>query len=127
MSKHIALKEKPIRSRAFHMALAVVKNEAPTPTRWACHHHAGGSDIEAYVPVKDGLDIIGQMKQTNGVNARANAELVVQAVNERGRYYPMINELIAALELCLENDSLTWEAEQEADIVLRRAKKIIAL
>ncbi len=34
-------------------------------------------------------------------------------------------ELIAALELCLQCEGLTWEAEHDAEIVVSRAKRLL--
>jgi hypothetical protein len=39
------------------------------------------------------------------------------------QYQETIHELVAALELCLECDSLPWEAEREADILVNRYGK----
>jgi len=36
----------------------------------------------------------------------------------------LIAELVSALELCLASEGLSWEAEQEAELAVSRAKKI---
>jgi hypothetical protein len=46
--------------------------------------------------------------------------------DELEKLRPLIGEMIAALELCLECEGLTWEAEQAADTVLRRVKTMIS-
>jgi hypothetical protein len=38
------------------------------------------------------------------------------------KYQETIRELVDALELCLECDGLTWEAEREAEILVTRYK-----
>ena len=35
----------------------------------------------------------------------------------------IVRELVSALELCLQSDGLSWEAEHEADILVTRHKK----
>jgi len=42
------------------------------------------------------------------------------------KYQPVIIELIAALEQCL-NDGIDWNSEQEADVAIRRAKAALKL
>jgi hypothetical protein len=37
-------------------------------------------------------------------------------------YQELLQEALAALELCLASPQLTWEAEQEADVVSRKLK-----
>lgn len=93
-----------------------------TPVRWTCYHHIDGSDVTAYVMASGGLETIAQTRQANGIDARANAELIVRAVNNHDRYWPIINDLVSALELCLQCQGITWEAEQEASVVLRKIK-----
>jgi len=39
------------------------------------------------------------------------------------KYQEAIRELVAALELCLKCDGLSWEAEREADILVARYKE----
>jgi hypothetical protein len=46
--------------------------------------------------------------------------------DELEKLRPLIDEMIAALELCLECEGLTWEAEQAADTVVRRVKTMIS-
>jgi len=38
--------------------------------------------------------------------------------------YALALELLLALELCLESDGLTWEAEQEAELVCAKAVRM---
>jgi hypothetical protein len=48
--------------------------------------------------------------------------MLVTDAGERpdAKYQETIRELVDALELCLECDGLTWEAEREADILVNR-------
>ena len=47
-------------------------------------------------------------------------------IDDLEKLRPLIDEMIAALELCLECEGLTWEAEQAADTVVRRAKTMMS-
>lgn len=98
---------------------------APASTRWGCYHHMAGSDIETYVSASDGLEVIAQTKQLIGVDAHTNAELIVRAVNNHGRYEPVIRELIFAVEQYLAG-GIDWNAEQEAKSTIRRARRMLA-
>src|ERR1700677_3043161 len=92
------VKERSIGRMALESALANL--DSHTPPRWTCRHHMDGSDITGFVMTTGGLETIAQAKQADGINARANAELIVRAVNNHDRYLPVINDLITALELC---------------------------
>ena len=127
MSGRTEAKEKQRHSKDCVTALAVVKSMGgPTPLRWTCRHRVDGSEILAYVMAQDGLAAIAETKAFVGVNARANAELIVRSVNGFEQCRPLLAELSSTLELCLESGSLNWEAEQEAEIVLAKAKRILA-
>ncbi len=125
-STHSASKTKPIRNDNFDAAFGALNNiSGSTPERWICNHHANGSDIEAYVVADNCLEVIAQTRQTQNIDAKANASLIVRAVNDYEKHQSLIAELISALELCLASDTLSWEAEQEAEIVVARAKQIV--
>ncbi len=115
-----------VRRRNYETALIAVKQvSGPTALRWSCHHRVETSDIEAWVPTQNGLVPIAQTRSIDGVSARANAELIIRAVNEYQKLQPVMVELVAALEQCLAADGLNWETEQEADIVCRKAKRVL--
>ena len=42
---------------------------------------------------------------------------------DRQEISDLLNEAVSALELCLGCPNLTWEAEQEAEIVCRKLKR----
>ncbi len=105
-----------------------VAHNAPvqsTSPRWICHHHASGSDIEAYVEKNNRLEVIAETHQTEFVDAHANAELIVSAVNDYEKHQKLIADLTNALELCLNSKGLSWEAEQETGVVLARAHRVV--
>ena len=68
------------------------------------------------------IEIIAETKQADGIDARANAEFIVRAVNSYEKTRPLIAALVGALELCLASKGLTWEAEQEAEAELVLAR-----
>lgn len=93
---------------------------------WSCNHHPTFSEIVAYLPITGDFAIIADVTDTKGVDAEVVAGLIVRAVNGYEKARDMIAQMAAAIELCLCcRDCLTWEAEQEADIVLRRAREIV--
>ncbi len=99
----------------------------PTPPRWTCHHHAQGSDIEAYVATLDGLEVIAQTKTMDGADARTNAELIVQAVNEYETLRPLIAELVSLLKLYPESSGVAGGVRQDIETVCRKARRILRM
>lgn len=90
---------------------------------WSCVHRPDGSKIEAYVEITGDWETIAHVPEAKGINAEATAGFIVKAVNDYDRHRQIIAELITALELCMECEDLTWEAEQEAELVLRRVRQ----
>ncbi len=99
--------------------------DTATPTPWSCNHHKDGSDIEAYCEATGDWEIVAQTRAAPYVNAKANASYIAHAVNDYERMIATIYELVGALELCLESEDLSWEAEQEAEIVCARAHQAL--
>jgi len=92
---------------------------------WSCSHYPGRSEIEAYIPGRD-WEAIAEVLANPGVDAELIAKFIVQAVNSYEMNRGLISQMISALELCLACEGkLTWEAEQEAQAVLTRSKKMI--
>ena len=101
------------------------KESAYTMMPWSCNHHPTFSEIVAYVPITGDWEIIADIHDTRGVDAEIVAGLIVRAVNDYDRNCDMIEQMAAAIELCLEcGDCLTWEAEHEAQAILSRARRI---
>jgi len=125
-TRHLALKEKPFRARGHEEVLAIINNlQTSTPIRWICNHHTYGSDIEGFVQATQSLEIIAETRVVEGVSARANAELIARAVNEFGKYKPLIASLVAMLERCQASDKLSNLA-LEIEGMCGRARRIIA-
>jgi hypothetical protein len=91
---------------------------------WSCNHYPSYSEIETYLPITGEWEIIADIHDTKGVDAEVVAGLIARAVNGYEKAHDMIEQMAAALELCLAcDDCLTWEAESEALIMLRRARE----
>jgi hypothetical protein len=88
---------------------------------WSCVHQEGKSQIEAYVMATGRREVLAEILPTSGHSAEQMAEFIVKAVNGLEHRECLINEMKAALEICLESEGLNWAAEHDAEIVLRRA------
>jgi hypothetical protein len=97
------------------------KETAYTMMPWSCNHYPTFSEIEAYLPITGNFEIIADVHNTKGVDAEVIAGLITRAVNGYEKLRELINEMASALELCC-SDCLTWEAEQGAEVVLKRAR-----
>jgi hypothetical protein len=91
---------------------------------WACVHHTDHSEIEAYVMAKGDWETVAEVKQTAYLDAVETATFIAKVVNEYEQNQKLVADLVSALELCLKCDGLTWEAEQEAEIVITRSRKL---
>jgi hypothetical protein len=92
---------------------------------WSCNHYATYSEIAAYVPITGEFEIVTDIHDTKGVDAEVVAGLIARAVNSYEKLRELISQMASALELCLScSDCLTWEAEQGAEVVLKRAKSL---
>lgn len=91
---------------------------------WSCNHHRNYSEIESYNVVSGKREVITSIFDGPSVSAESVVEFIALAVNEFGPSRDLVRQMAAALELCMECD-LTWEAEYEADVLLRRAYQII--
>jgi hypothetical protein len=90
-------------------------------TPWICVHHTDRSEIKAHVEYTGQQEVIAIIAKAKGINAEALAEFITRLINEHENNQNQMREAIAALELCLESDGLSWEAEQAADVIIRRA------
>ncbi len=60
-----------------------------------------------------------------GVDARANAELIVRAVNSYAESRPLIAECAALLEFCLQNEDLSDSVAREAKLLCLKARRMV--
>jgi hypothetical protein len=94
---------------------------------WACQHYPDHSEVKAYVPASGIWETVADVRRTAGASAETMADYLMYVVNNHEKMREMMGDMIAALELCLQTEGLTWEAEREAEITVRRAKEIIGL
>lgn len=83
---------------------------------WSCDHQADRSVI------RTADDVTIEVRGKDCVATRGAAERLMHAVNDNSRKDALIAEMSACLEMCLESETLSWEAEQDASILLARAK-----
>jgi hypothetical protein len=104
------------------------KNTA-TPSRlfyaahpWECRHHEDRSEITAYVEASGEWETILTVQPTSGASAEVVAAYVAAIISEHQGKADLLQEAMTALELCLEEDHLTFTSEQAADRVITRIK-----
>jgi hypothetical protein len=100
-------------------------NLAYTIQPWSCVHENGKSQIEAYVMATGKHEMIAETFPTSDNSAEAVAELIVKAINMYDKRERLIEEMVAALEICLECEGLNSVAAHDAAIVLYRSKRKI--
>ena len=89
---------------------------------WSCNHYPAYSEIEAYVPMTGEWEIIADIHDTKGVDAEVVAGLIARAVNSFEKTHDMISQMAAASSFASPAaECLTWEAEHEAQTVLKQA------
>ena len=102
------------------------REKAYTMMPWSCNHHPTFSEIEAYIPITGEWEIIADIHDTKGVDAEVVAGLVARAVNSYEKQRVIIEEMAAALELCLAcGAGLTSEAEHQAQVTLKRGREML--
>jgi hypothetical protein len=89
---------------------------------WTCEHYPDRSEIKAMHQTAGPAVLIIPQTATN--NAREISEMLVSVANERIAYIGLIQQMKAALAICLENNGINWEAEHDADICMRRAEEL---
>jgi Fe-S oxidoreductase len=68
------------------------------------------------------LKVMQRWSQTAGLSAEELANFIVRVVNDYEAAQILIDNMIAALETCLQCKALDWSAEHDIDITLRRAR-----
>jgi hypothetical protein len=95
--------------------------DSTTLQAWTCTHDTGKSRVEAYNAATGKRETVLETFPTDSMSAEAIAEFIATAVNNFDKREHLIEEMQAALEICLECDGLDWAAEHDADAALRRA------
>lgn len=93
---------------------------------WQCRHREDDSEIIAYVEASGAWETIALVQPTAGNSAEAVATFIVRAVNTSQQSQSVLRDAVDALQLCLEEDRLTFSSEQAAERSVSNIKKIIA-
>jgi hypothetical protein len=89
---------------------------------WQCRHHQDRSEVTAYVEASGEWETVLTIHPTSGASAEVLANYVAAIVHEHQAKADLLQEAMTALELCLEEDRLTFKSEQAADRVVTRIK-----
>lgn len=89
---------------------------------WECRHHQHCSEITAYIEASGEWETILTVHPTSGAGAEVVAAYVAAIINEHQSKTDLLQEAMTALELCLEEDRLTFTSEQAADRVVTLIK-----
>ncbi len=112
----------PIRNTAAK-APAQKKLLPQTLTPWSCNHGQDKSEIEAYCLASGKRQVIAEVPYSNGIDHQRIAEFIGRAVNDYEPARELICSMAQVLEKFLELPTITWEAEHDADILVRRARE----
>lgn len=96
------------------------KIATPIAIPWAIHNQKDGSNIDAYIDAIGEWATIARTMPVEGVNPQEVAEQIIHAVNNYEKQEAMLGEMVMTMKLFLECDGISWEAEHDADILLRR-------
>lgn len=89
---------------------------------WQREHHPDRSGIKAYVEASGEWETILTVHPTSGASAEELAAFVAGIMNDHQGKADLLQDALEALELCLEEDHLTFASEQSADRVVTRIK-----
>lgn len=93
---------------------------------WKCRHLKNHSEILIYVEASGAWETIALIKPTAGASAETAAEFIMQAINACQQSQSALREAMEALELCLEEDGLTFSSEQVAERSVNAIKKLVS-
>ncbi len=82
-------------------------------------HHEKHSVVEVFSKKNNRWDAIAEIK---GADHRTFAEFIVFKIQTQSQTSTHLEEAINALQLCLESNELSWEAEQEAEAILKKTR-----
>jgi hypothetical protein len=92
--------------------------------QWSCNHRPDYSEIVAYLPSTGKHEVIADICDGAGIDAEVLAGLIARAVNRFEKNNDVIEQMTAAIELCLTcAECLSWEAEHDAQAILKRVKE----
>jgi hypothetical protein len=94
-----------------------------TLTPWSFTYASGCFAIEAYCVASGKRQVIAEVPASAGLNPESVAAFIVTAVNDYDRARELIRHMADALENCIACKGITWEAEHDGDIMIRRAQE----
>ena len=97
-----------------------------TARPWECRHYEDRSEINAYVEASGKWETVLTVHPTSGASAEVLANHVAAIVHEHQAKADLLQEAMTALELCLEQDPLTFTSEKAANRVVTRIKARVA-
>ena len=94
---------------------------------WKCRHLKDHSEILVYVEASGAWETMGLVQPTGGASAETAAEFITQLINTSQQNQSALRDAMEALELCLEEDGLTFSSEQVAERSLNAIKKLVSV
>ena len=112
-------------SKATKTRFLTPKESSYTFMPWSCNHYPERSEIVVYLPSTGKHEVIADLCDGAGIDAEVLAGLIARAVNSFEKSHDMIEQMTAAIELCLScAECLSWEAEHDAQAILNRVKRM---
>ncbi len=112
---------------AFHAAKTVSKHRPRSNLmQWSARHLGDGSELEAHNLISGTRQVIAVVPTTGQLQADKVADMIVVAVNNYDTARKMIRHMADALEKCLSCKNISWEAEHDGEILVRRAREYLA-
>jgi hypothetical protein len=100
------------------------KPKAVEVAPWTALRRAGTAGIEAYVTATGQWHTLVEIAPSPHYNNRAAADYITRALGDYPLLLAIIRQAADALDICLESERLTWEAEHDASIAVARARKL---
>lgn len=89
---------------------------------WSCTNFGEQSEIDAYIDSTDTWETIATIQSAAGIDAEDIASFIVHAVNNYEKTQRLIQKMKMALELCLENEAIGKDVEQQIEVALKEIK-----
>jgi hypothetical protein len=111
---------------AFSAAVGGSKSKLRSSlTQWSCRHFRTYSEVEAYNIASGTRQIVAEVIASKDINVESVAEGIATAANNYDSSRKLIRHMADALEKCLACKGISWEAEHDGDIMIRRAREYL--
>lgn len=114
---------KQTRSKSHYSAKQSINFYSVHP--WESRHYNDHSEIIAYVEVSENWESVLTVHTTSGKGHETTAEFILAIIHEHQRKQGVLKDALDALELCLEEDGLTFSSEQAAERAVAKIKRVI--